>query len=112
MTNTTAKEITVNYTPEMTAKIIESYQAGETVENIAALVGKTARSIIAKLVREKVYVKKEYTTKTGESVIKKDSVADAIGEKLGMKENDIESLTKANKVALKMILDALNKPAI
>ena len=98
---------TVNYTPEQTQKIINDYQNGVSVEIIADNLGKTVRSIVAKLSREKVYIKKEYKTKTGESVIKKDTHADAIGAILRLPENDIESLTKANKNALKAIFEAL-----
>jgi len=76
-----------------------------TVETLAEAMGKTVRSVIAKLSREKVYIKKEYKTKSGETVIKKDTVADYIGSALGMNENDVESLTKANKTALKLIAD-------
>jgi len=98
---------TVNYTPEQTQKIINDYQNGVSVEIIADNLGKTVRSIVAKLSREKVYIKKEYKTKTGESVVKKDTHADAIGAILRLPENDIESLTKANKNALKAIFEAL-----
>jgi hypothetical protein len=97
----------VNYTPEQTAQIIADYQAGKSVEIIAENLGKTVRSIVAKLSREKVYIKKEYKSKTGESVVKKDTHADAIGAILRLPENDIESLTKANKNALKAIFEAL-----
>ena len=51
---------TINYTPEQTAQIIADYQAGLSVEIIADNLGKTVRSIVAKLSREKVYIKKEY----------------------------------------------------
>jgi hypothetical protein len=98
---------TVNYTPEQTQKIINDYQNGVSVKQIADNLGKTVRSIVAKLSREKVYIKKEYKTKTGESVVKKDTHADAIGAILRLPENDIESLTKANKNALKAIFEAL-----
>jgi hypothetical protein len=97
----------INYTPEQTAQIISDYQSGLSVEIIADNVGKTVRSIVAKLSREKVYIAKEYKTKTGESAIKKDTHADAIGAILRLPENDIESLTKANKNALKVIFEAL-----
>ena len=100
-------EKAVNYTPEQTAKIIADYQAGVAVEEIAQAMGKTVRSIVAKLSREKVYVAKQYVTKTGEKPVKKDVTADAIGAILRLSENDIESLTKANKSALKAIFDAL-----
>jgi hypothetical protein len=100
-------EKTVNYTAEQTAKIIADYQAGVAVESIAQAMGKTVRSIVAKLSREKVYVAKTYVSKTGEKPVKKDVTADAIGAILRLSENDVESLTKANKSALKAIFDAL-----
>ena len=96
---------TVNYTPEMTARMVADYQAGVTVEAMAEALGKTVRSVVAKLSREKVYQAKTYKTKSGDAVIKKDTVADYIGEALGLSEADTESLTKANKTALKAISD-------
>ena len=98
---------TVNYTPEQTLAMVADYQSGVSVEQIAETLGKTVRSVVAKLSREKVYKAKEYVSKTGEKPVKKDVHADAIGAILRMSENDIESLTKANKNALKMIFDAL-----
>jgi hypothetical protein len=98
---------TVNYTPEQTLQIVADYQAGMTVETIAENLGKSVRSVVAKLSREKVYVAKTYVSKTGEPVVKKDAVADAIGAVLNMTESEIESLTKANKTALAKIFSAL-----
>ena len=100
-------EKTVNYTPEQTLNLIADYKNGFTVEQLALQFGKSVRSIVAKLSREGVYQKKQYKTKTGEAVVKKDAHADAIGAILRLPENDIESLTKANKSALKAIFDAL-----
>jgi hypothetical protein len=100
-------EKTVNYTPEQTLNLIADYKNGFTVEELALQFGKSVRSIVAKLSREGVYEKKIYKTKTGEAVVKKDAHADAIGAILRLPENDIESLTKANKSALKAIFDAL-----
>ena len=98
---------TANYTPEQTAQMISDYQSGVTVEMIAQNMGKTVRSVVAKLSREKVYQAKQYVSKTGEKPVKKDVHADAIGAILRLPENDIESLTKANKSALKAIFEAL-----
>jgi hypothetical protein len=97
----------VNYTPEQTVQMVADYKAGVTVETIAQNLGKTVRSVVAKLSREKVYVAKTYVSKTGEPVVKKDAHADAIGAILRLPENDNESLTKANKSALKAIFEAL-----
>ena len=96
---------TVNYTPEMTQKMVADYTAGVSVEKIAEELGKTVRSVVAKLSREKVYKAKEYKTKTGETPIKKDAHADFIGQALGLSEADADSLTKANKTALAKITD-------
>ena len=98
---------TVNYTPEQTQQVIADYAAGQTVETIAKSLGKSVRSVVAKLSREGVYKKKEYKTKAGEAVVKKDAHADAIGAILQLPENDVESLTKANKSALRAIFEAL-----
>jgi response regulator RpfG family c-di-GMP phosphodiesterase len=96
---------TVNYTPEQTAKMVADYQAGTTVESIAEALGKSVRSVVAKLSREKVYIAKTYTTKTGEAVVKKDEFADYIAQALGLTEADADSLTKANKTALAKIAE-------
>lgn len=101
---------TVNYTAEQTAELVAAYVAAPTSETVATFAekfGKTARSIVAKLSREKVYVAKTYETKNGEKPVKKDSVADAIGAILKLSEADTDSLAKANKKALKAVFDAL-----
>jgi hypothetical protein len=85
--------------------MVADYQAGVTVESIAEALGKTVRSVVAKLSREKVYIAKTYTTKTGEAVVKKDANADFIATALGLTEADADSLTKANKTALAKIAD-------
>lgn len=95
----------VNYTAEQTAKMVADYAAGVTVEAMAAELGKSVRSVVAKLSREKVYKAKEYKTKTGEAVVKKDEFADSIAQALGLSEADADSLTKANKTALKAIAE-------
>jgi len=97
----------VNYTPEQTAQMLVDYSSGVTVESIAESLGKTVRSVVAKLSREGVYRKKEYVSKTGEKPVKKDAHADAIGAILKLSEGEIDSLTKANKSALKTIFEAL-----
>jgi len=99
-----------NYTPEQETAMQADYAAGVSVEKIAESLGKSARSVVAKLSRLGVYKAKEYKSKTGEPVQKKDETADAIGLVLKMTEAEIESLTKANKTALvkiwKMICDS------
>ena len=109
-TNSDKTTKAVNYTAEQTAKVVAEYVANptrETVEALATALGKSVKSIVAKLSREKVYIKKEYTNKIGEKVQKKNDTAEAIGAVLKLSENDIDSLTKANKTALSAIWKAL-----
>ena len=115
MTATVKTPKAVNYTADQTVEMVAAYLADKseaTVASLAVSMGKTVRSIVAKLSREKVYVAKTYVTKTGAKVVKKDETADKIGAALFMSEAEIESLTKANKTALAKILAAVCDPAI
>jgi hypothetical protein len=103
----TATAKTLNYTPEQTATMLADYAEGMSTVALAEKMGKTVRSIVAKLSREGVYQKKEYVSKTGAKPVKKDAHADAIGAVLKLTEAETESLTKANKTALEKIFAAL-----
>ena len=101
---------TVNYTAEQTAELVKAYTENPTkitVEAYAVKLGKTSKSVVAKLSREGVYKKAEYVGKTGEKPVKKDSVADEIGMLLGLSEADTDSLAKANKSALMAVCNAV-----
>ena len=98
-------EKAVNYTPEQTVSMVEAYARGVTVEQIALDLGKTVRSVVAKLSREGVYKAKEYTTKRGEKPVAKDTLATEIAQALNLSEGDADSLTKANKLALQRIAE-------
>jgi hypothetical protein len=98
---------TVNYTDEQTAAMIADYTANPTkatVEALAAALGKSTRSITAKLARSGVYKAKEYVSKTGEKPVKKDELADKLSGMFGLTASEADSLTKANKTALLKIL--------
>ena len=99
---------TVTYTEAQTAELREAYLADssvETVEAFAEKFGKSVRSIVAKLSREGIYKKKEYVSKTGEKPVKKEEMADEFQQIFGLTESEADSITKANKTALKKILD-------
>ena len=104
-------EKTVNYTPEQTAELVNAYQAAPTAETVSAFaekLGKTTRSIVAKLSREGVYKKKEYLGKTGEKPVKKDALADKLAELAGLTEAEATSLEKASKTALQKLIDMVS----
>jgi len=64
----------VNYTEELTAKVISDYQDGIELDTIADTIGKSVRSVRAKLVREGVYVAKpkSASAKTSDGPTKKE----------------------------------------
>ena len=104
---TTKTTKAVNYTPEQEARLSAGYTGGMTPEELASEMGKTARSVVAKLSRMGIYKKKEYVSKTGEKPVKKDEQADKLAALVGLTEADADSLTKANKTALGKILAVL-----
>ena len=104
-------EKTVNYTPEQTVELVNAYQAAPTAETVSVFaekLGKTTRSIVAKLSREGVYKKKEYVGKTGEKPVKKDALADKLAELAGLTEAEATSLEKASKTALQKLIDMVS----
>jgi hypothetical protein len=97
----------LSYTEELTAKIVERYQANpsrETVEAIAEDINKSVRSVIARLSSSGVYQTPVRTTKTGEPIEKKEQMVVQICTWLGV---DAPTLAKTGKQDLKKIRDAL-----
>jgi transposase-like protein len=93
-----------NYTPEQTAALVSGYQAGATVEALATQLGKSTRSIVAKLSREGVYQAK---TKATVARVKKADLVDAIANRIGVAPETFDSLEKANHEVLEAILQNL-----
>ena len=96
-----------NYTEEMVASMTEAYQTNpsrDTVDALAKQFGKTARSIIAKLSREGVYVAQPRTTKTGEPVVSKAQFVSAIE---GHFDITMPTLVKSGKQDLQKLAEAL-----
>lgn len=107
-------EKVVNYTDAQVETLKAGYDPSAAADTrkaqviaLAETLGKSTKSIVAKLVRMGVYVSAEYVSKTGEKPIKKDTVADAIGKVLNLSEPETDSLTKANKGALDKVFKAL-----
>ena len=93
-----------NYTVEQVATIVEGYKAGTAVEALAVQVGKSVRSVVAKLSREGVYVSKDKAPGAAKAVTKADLVA-KIAEKFGVEAEKLASLEKATKEALEILAD-------
>lgn len=98
---------TVNYTAEMTAELVSAYVANptaDTVSEFAVKFGRSVKSIVAKLSKEQVYVKAVRVTKTGDAVVKKEELADMLSARFGLTDSEADSLTKANKTALRKMV--------
>jgi len=96
-----------NYTDEMVAQMIDAYEANplrETVDMLAGEMGKSVRSIIAKLSREGVYVAQPKVTKTGEPVVRKQELVVALQDHFGI---EIPTLVKASKADLQRLVDSI-----
>ena len=96
-----------NYTKEQEASMIAEYKMNPTratVDVIAEDLGKSVKSVIAKLVTLKVYVKAVKTTKTGKPVIRKTALVEKINAHFGFA---MPSLVKATKQDLQNMVDNL-----
>ena len=98
----TTEKIVSNYTPEQTANAVIDYLAGTSVELIAERLGKSARSVIAKLSREKVYVAKASVSKV--QTLTKAQLVTQIEVLKEFAPGFLKSLEKADKPALEALL--------
>ncbi len=101
-----------NYTDEQVSYMVKEYQANptrDTVDVIAEELGKNARSVIAKLSREGVYVTQPRVTKRGEPIIKKAELVSEVATILGVDEESIATLEKATKADLQNLINRLSQ---
>ena len=103
-----ATEKTLNYTESQTHELVDAYTADPseaTVKTFAEKFGKSTRSIVAKLAKEKVYVSK--TREAGKREMLKAEMVSKIAKLTGKTDEQMESLEKATGPALLVVLHAL-----
>ena len=105
MENTVQK----NYTDEMVATLVSGYTTKEGtnkefVTEIAKELGRSTKSIVAKLVSLNLYVTEAKVTKTGLPVVSKGVLVGQIEDHFGF---SVPSLVKATKVDLQTLVDNL-----
>jgi len=93
----------MKYTNEQVVKLIEDYQSGKPVKDIAEELKVPERSVIAKLSSLGVYKRKEYLNKRGEVPVKKEEYIERIATLLDINVELLESLEKVTKSALVLI---------
>lgn len=99
----------MSYTDELTREIVAEYEAHpsrETVDAIADRIGKSSRSVIAKLAAAGVYKTPVRTTKTGDAIVKKEELVADIEKWLSI---SAETLVKTGKLDLKALHKAIQE---
>ncbi len=91
-----------NYSAEMVATLVNGYKDGASVEQLAAAVGKSVRSVVAKLSREGVYVAKA-KAKAVAGVTKASLIAELAAQR-NVEPEVLASLEKATKEALQILV--------
>ncbi len=107
-------EKNVNYPPAMTLKIVAAYKKGKTeeerediLETLSIQHGKGVKSLRAKLVREGVYIKKEYKTKAGDKPETKENIVKGLASLLGVAAKELAGLDKATKKTLDLLRNCI-----
>ena len=99
----------MKYTKEITDRLVQDYQAGTSIDELARNLDVPARSIIAKLSSLGVYQRRQYLNKRGEVPVKKSEYIERIGKLLDMNLELLESLEKVNKGVLQVIERELSR---
>jgi ribosomal protein S24E len=100
-------QTTKNYSKEQEATMIAEYKMNPsraTVDVIAEELGKSVKSVIAKLVTLKVYVKAVKVSKSGKPTVSKKDLVKIINEHYGF---EMPSLVKATKMDLDLMVQNL-----
>ncbi len=87
----------MKYTKEITDRLVQDYQAGTSIDELAKNLDVPQRSIIAKLSSLGVYQRRQYLNKRGEVPVKKSEYIERIGKLLDMNLELLESLEKVNR---------------
>ena len=93
----------MTYTPEQAQQIVQLYTQNHTPEQIALLVDRSARSVIAKLTQLGVYQTPEQLPRA----LNKAELVAAIAETLGLDPGAIQSLGAATKPTLTQLHEAI-----
>ena len=98
----------INYTPEQEAELVQRYEAGETAASLAEWLGKSEKSVIAKLSRLNVY---KPTKPKGAPRATKAQMVSKLEDTLGLECGNLLSIEKADRAALEALLGAVLRVA-
>lgn len=102
----TVKTVATNYTAEQIITITEAYKKGDSLEVIAASIGKSVPSVRAKLAQLKVYVSKAATKTENKGGVKvnKEGLKAYLESLVG---KDLLNIEAASKDALLALINAI-----
>lgn len=95
----------VKYSAEQVAALVDGVAAGKSPEVLANELGKSVRSVVAKLSQMKLYKAKD--TVKAEGRVTKSQLVLAVEAKLGLEVGVLASLEKADKAALEALASAV-----
>ncbi len=98
------------YTNDVILDISSRYKAAPTAETVAAVaaqLGVSERSVIAKLASLNIYEKKPYLTKQGVRPISKEVYIDRISKMLGIDITMLDSMEKVTKQGLVLLSERI-----
>ena len=104
-----AKTPKVNYSEADLSVLRSEYTGADNAKEVAALsvkLGKSPASVRAKLASLKLY-KTAKVEKASDERVTKEVLAASIGERVGLKDFEVEGLAKATKSALEKVFAAL-----
>jgi len=107
----------INYTEEQTAQLIKIYLEAEDkvaiIDVLAKQFDRPKKSIIGKLSKEGVYIKRVYTSKTGILPVTKKEYIHRLALLIDADVNRLQGLEKAPKLDLQYLLEILStKPPL
>lgn len=92
----------VNYTPEQETQMAANYEAGMSVDEIAEALGKSVKSVVAKLSRLGVYKSKAKAV-TETARVTKASLVAQIEARYGAEPGSLAELEKLTKATLMLL---------
>ena len=99
----------INYTEEQTKELVKLYLEAEdkvaVVEELAIKFGKPKKSIVGKLSKEKVYIKRVYKSKTGKNPITKKEMIHNLSQLLDGDVDRLQGFEKAPKLELEYLIE-------
>jgi transposase len=91
----------VKYTPEQETQLIDQYQAGMSLDEIATMFGKSVKSVVAKLAGLGIY--KAKTSKPAKHTVTKADLVSLIEGRYAVEPGTLAEMEKLTKATLTLL---------